>query len=60
MHGTVASFGRTGSSSDEWQAAEVSDSTWEYAGGKHIAGFWALNKQVQDGSSREAGMKFIG
>ncbi|CAK9032965.1 Patched domain-containing protein 3 (RND-type protein RNDEu-3) [Durusdinium trenchii] len=23
----------------------VSDSTWEYAGGKHIAGFWALNKQ---------------
>ena len=26
---------------------EVSDSTWDYAGGKHIAGFWALNKQAR-------------
>ena len=23
----------------------VSDSNWEFAGGKHIAGFWALNKK---------------
>eukprot|EP00913_Durusdinium_trenchii_P033106 g30996.t1 len=23
----------------------ASDATWEYASGKHIAGFWALNKQ---------------
>eukprot|EP00438_Fugacium_kawagutii_P018156 Skav206356 [mRNA] locus=scaffold3448:220928:221176:- [translate_table: standard] len=26
--------------------AEASDSTWEYADGKHIAGFWALTKKA--------------
>ena len=31
---------------------EVSDSNWEFAGGKHIAGFWALNKKARRAISR--------
>lgn len=30
----------------------LSDSNWEFAGGKHIAGFWALNKKARRAISR--------